>query len=54
LSVSIVKKGDSDIPALTDTQKPRRLGPKRATKLKKLFGIVLDKKDSSLETALLR
>lgn len=46
LSVAIVKKGDSEIPGLTDTSKPRRLGPKRANKLKKLFGITLEKKDT--------
>jgi hypothetical protein len=47
LSVAIVKKGDNDIPALTDVSKPRRLGPKRANKLKKLFGIELEKKDTA-------
>jgi len=46
LAVSIVKKGDSEIPGLTDASKPRRLGPKRANKLKKLFGITLEKKDT--------
>jgi len=44
LSVTITKKGENDIPGLTDTAKPRRLGPKRASKLKKLFGINLEKK----------
>jgi small subunit ribosomal protein S6e len=47
LACAIVKKGDNDIPGLTDTSKPRRLGPKRANKLKKLFGIELEKKDTA-------
>jgi len=43
LNLVIVKKGDNEIPGLTDTIKPRRLGPKRATRIRKLFN--LDKKD---------
>ncbi|XP_002741732.1 small ribosomal subunit protein eS6-like [Saccoglossus kowalevskii] len=43
LNLVILKKGDADIPGLTDTTIPRRLGPKRASKIKKLFN--LDKKD---------
>jgi len=43
LSLVIVKKGDKDIPGLTDDLKPRRLGPKRASKIRKLFN--LEKKD---------
>lgn len=39
LSLILVKKGDAEIPGLTDTTKPRRLGPKRATNIRKLFGI---------------
>ena len=34
LSVAIVKKGDSEIPGLTDNTIPRRLGPKRASKIR--------------------
>ncbi len=33
----IVKKGDEDLPGLTDKYIPRRLGPKRASKIRKLF-----------------
>lgn len=33
LAVAIVKQGDADIPGLTDTVLPKRLGPKRATKV---------------------
>merc|ERR1712137_146700 len=39
IAVSIVKKGEKDIPGLTDVQQPRRLGPKRANKLRKLFAL---------------
>jgi len=34
LSVAIVKKGDGEIPGLTDNTIPRRLGPKRASKIR--------------------
>merc|ERR1712062_828184 len=37
LNLAIVKKGDNDIPGLTDTSLPKRLGPKRASKIRKLF-----------------
>merc|ERR1719387_1035712 len=37
LNLVIVKQGDNDLPGLTDTSIPRRLGPKRATKIRKLF-----------------
>jgi small subunit ribosomal protein S6e len=39
----IVKKGEAELPGLTDTYVPRRLGPKRASKIRKLFN--LDAKD---------
>ncbi|KAK0423562.1 hypothetical protein QR680_008211 [Steinernema hermaphroditum] len=42
LSVIIVKKGEQDIPGLTDTSLPRRLGPKRANKIRKLFNLTKD------------
>lgn len=29
--------GDNDIPGLTDVQVPKRLGPKRATRIRKMF-----------------
>merc|ERR1712139_382586 len=35
-------KGDADIPGLTDEERPRRLGPKRASKIRKLFGLTKD------------
>merc|ERR1711933_298303 len=43
LSLVIAKKGAEDIPGLTDDDKPRRLGPKRASNIRKLFN--LEKKD---------
>merc|ERR1739845_326818 len=39
LSVVIVKKGENEIPGLTDNTIPRRLGPKRASKIRKLFNL---------------
>eukprot|EP00933_Yihiella_yeosuensis_P036261 TRINITY_DN29_c0_g1_i12.p1 TRINITY_DN29_c0_g1~~TRINITY_DN29_c0_g1_i12.p1 ORF type:complete len:235 (-),score=78.62 TRINITY_DN29_c0_g1_i12:96-800(-) len=43
LSLVLVKKGEAEIEGLTDDNKPRRLGPKRASNIRKLFG--LEKKD---------
>jgi small subunit ribosomal protein S6e len=43
LALSIVKQGDGELPGLTDVVNPKRLGPKRATKIRRFFG--LDKKD---------
>ncbi|KAI9791824.1 MAG: 40S ribosomal protein S6 [Peltula sp. TS41687] len=39
LALSVVKQGDNDIPGLTDVVHPKRLGPKRATKIRKFFGL---------------
>merc|ERR1712142_191256 len=39
LSMAIVKKGEAEIPGLTDNTIPRRLGPKRASKIRKLFNL---------------
>eukprot|EP00420_Gonyaulax_spinifera_P010640 CAMPEP_0197942570 /NCGR_PEP_ID=MMETSP1439-20131203/124479_1 /TAXON_ID=66791 /ORGANISM="Gonyaulax spinifera, Strain CCMP409" /LENGTH=232 /DNA_ID=CAMNT_0043565827 /DNA_START=103 /DNA_END=796 /DNA_ORIENTATION=- len=43
MNLIVLKKGAEDIPGITDDQRPRRLGPKRASKIRKLFG--LEKKD---------
>merc|ERR1719232_586647 len=43
INLVITKKGEQEIPGVTDQEKPRRLGPKRATKIRKLFN--LDSKD---------
>ncbi|KAF6208280.1 hypothetical protein GE061_016734 [Apolygus lucorum] len=39
LALVIVKKGEQEIPGLTDNAIPRRLGPKRASKIRKLFNL---------------
>lgn len=39
LSLVIVKQGEADIPGLTDVVLPKRLGPKRATKIRKFFNL---------------
>jgi len=39
ISLVLVKKGDKEIPGLTDKTLPRRLGPKRASKIRKLFNL---------------
>merc|ERR1739845_23797 len=43
LMLVLLKKGEAEIPGLTDDSKPRRLGPKRASNIRKLFN--LEKKD---------
>ena len=43
LNLMIVKQGPGPLPGLTDDEKPRLRGPKRASKIRKLFA--LDKKD---------
>jgi len=42
LSVVIVKQGENEIPGLTDTVLPKRLGPKRATKIRRFFNLSKD------------
>lgn len=39
LALSIAKQGEQDIPGLTDVVHPKRLGPKRARKIQKFFGL---------------
>ncbi|KAK7801431.1 LOW QUALITY PROTEIN: hypothetical protein U0070_009999, partial [Myodes glareolus] len=39
LNLVIFKKGEKDIPGLIDTTVPRRLGPKRASRIRKLFNL---------------
>ena len=39
LNLSIVKQGDAEVAGLTDSSVPRRLGPKRASKIRKLFNL---------------
>jgi len=42
VALSVAKKGESDIEGLTDSKVPKRLGPKRATKIRKLFALNKD------------
>ena len=42
LNLVVIKKGEGEIPGLTDSEAPRRLGPKRASKIAKLFGLTKD------------
>lgn len=42
LSLVVVRKGEQEIPGLTDKSIPRRLGPKRASKIRKLFNLSKD------------
>merc|ERR1712013_66883 len=37
LNLVVVKKGEADLPGVTDGLAARRLGPKRASKIRKLF-----------------
>ncbi|KAJ2654897.1 40S ribosomal protein S6 [Coemansia sp. RSA 1200] len=39
VSLVIVKQGEADIPGLTDGSVPKRLGPKRANNIRKLFNL---------------
>ncbi|KAI0782060.1 ribosomal protein S6e [Abortiporus biennis] len=39
LSLVIVKQGENELPGLTDNVLPKRLGPKRATKIRKFFNL---------------
>jgi len=42
LNLVIVKRGEADLPGLTDEEKPRLRGPKRASKIRKLFNLSKD------------
>lgn len=39
LNLVIVKKGEGELPGLTDDEKPRMRGPKRASKIRKMFNL---------------
>ena len=59
LHIKIIQKGEKDIPGLTEEKdaKPKRLGPKRATKILKHFGLLAvynDKKKNAEERKNLR
>ena len=42
LNLVIVKKGENEIPGLTDTEVARPRGPKRASKIRKMFNLTKD------------
>jgi len=42
LNLIITKVGEAPLPGLTDTEKPRMRGPKRASKIRKLFNLTKD------------
>merc|ERR1712070_476725 len=42
LNLTIQKVGDADLPGLTDTEVPKMRGPKRASKIRKLFNLEKD------------
>lgn len=42
IALRIVKQGEGEIPGLTDVVHPKRLGPKRATKIQRFFGLSKD------------
>jgi len=54
INLVLVKKGDQDVEGLTDaaSNKPRRLGPKRASKIRKFFN--LDREDDVRQHVLRR
>merc|ERR1712080_455964 len=42
MQLVVLKKGEQEIPGLTDENKPRRLGPKRAANIRKVFNLNKD------------
>jgi len=42
LTLVIVKRGPQELPGLTDIEIPRRLGPKRLGKIRKMFNLTKD------------
>ncbi|XP_065573575.1 small ribosomal subunit protein eS6-like [Artemia franciscana] len=42
LALVVVRKGEQDIPGITDVTVPKRLGPKRASRIRKLFNLTKD------------
>ena len=39
MNLVVAKKGAEEVPGLTDEPRPRRLGPKRASNIRKLFNL---------------
>ena len=42
LNLVIVRKGEAELPGLTDEEKPRQRGPKRASRIRKMFSLTKD------------
>lgn len=42
LNLVLIRRGEAEIPGLTDGSRPRRLGPKRASKIRRLFNLNKD------------
>jgi len=51
VALTVVQKGDQDLPGLTDAERPRRLGPKRANHIRKTFNL---KKDDDVRRYVVR
>jgi small subunit ribosomal protein S6e len=51
LHLVVAKKGQGEIPGVTDDPRPRRLGPKRASKIRRLFSLDkgVNKKDKKAD-----
>lgn len=39
VNLVLIKKGEKELPGVTEESKPLRLGPKRANKIRKLFNL---------------
>ena len=52
LALSIVKQGDEELEGVTDKVNPKRLGPKRATRIRKFFNLTKDD-DVSVQTSII-
>ena len=48
LNLVIMKKGEKDIPGLTDTTVPHRLGPKRGSRIRKPFNLSKEMMSASM------
>ena len=49
IALRIEKKGEKDIEGVTDGDKPRRLGPKRANYIRKVFALRNNKKEGKVD-----
>lgn len=42
INMIVIKKGENELPGITDTEQPRLRGPKRASKIRKLFNLTIE------------